>query len=222
MILSPMNDTHYSNLASLTIASHFLYRVLHQAPNQAFIDALYQDTLFDEWPVELSNDKVNQGLERLHATPELSALNDDYAQLFVGPNALTAAPWGSVYLTEEQITCGKSTLAIRDFYQAHGIAIDTGEREPEDHIGIIFSFIAYLTDNALDAQVVEATHNDSLQALQTFLTDHVLPWAPRFCLTMRDAAQTPFYQGISYLVEGTLEQLAELVDAKYRRVKLYR
>ncbi|WP_162046659.1 molecular chaperone [Vibrio taketomensis] len=217
-----MNETHYSNLAGLTIASHFLYRALHQAANSEFIDALYQDALFDEWPVELSNDKVNRGLELLKAEPELAALGRDYAQLFVGPNALTAAPWGSVYLTEEQITCGESTLAIRDFYQAHGIAIDTGEREPEDHIGIIFSFIAYLTDTALDAQVVEVSHNDSLQALQTFLTEHVLPWAPRFCLTMREAAQTPFYQGISYLAEGTLEQLAQLVDAKYKLVKLYR
>ncbi|KXF82275.1 TorD/DmsD family molecular chaperone [Enterovibrio coralii] len=217
-----MNDTHYQTLASLTIASHFLYRALHQAPDAEFVNALYDDALFDEWPVEQANDNVSQGLALLKARPDLRNISRDYAQLFVGPNTLTAAPWGSVYLTEEQITCGDSTLAIRAFYESHGIAIDTGEREPEDHIGLIFSFITYLTDTALDAQVVEAAHNESLEALKVFLTDHVLTWAPRFFHTMREGAETPFYQGISYLAEGTLEQLAKLVGAQYKIVSLYR
>ncbi|MBE1277805.1 TorD/DmsD family molecular chaperone [Enterovibrio baiacu] len=217
-----MNDFRYQTLASLTIASHFFYRALHQAPDAAFIDALYDEALFDEWPVEVRNDKVEHGLALLKARPDLQAISRDYAQLFVGPNTLAAAPWGSVYLAEEQTTCGKTTLAIRAFYADHGIAIDTGEREPEDHIGLVFSFIAYLVETALTTQVIEMAHNESLISLQTFLTDHVLTWAPRFFAVMREGATTEFYQGLSLLAEGTLEQLASQVDAQYKIVTVYR
>ncbi|OEE82928.1 cytoplasmic chaperone TorD family protein [Enterovibrio norvegicus FF-162] len=217
-----MNDSRYETLASLTIASHFFYRALHQAPDAHFINALYDEPMFDEWPLDMANAKVEQGLALLKQRPNLHAASRDYAQLFVGPNTLTAAPWGSVYLTEEQTTCGATTLAIRAFYAEHGIAIDTGEREPEDHIGLVFSFITYLLETAFNAQVVEAAHNESLASLKAFLSDHVLTWAPRFFAIMREGAQTEFYQGISYLAEGTLEQLASQVNAQYNSVNLYR
>ena len=226
-----MKDMQLETLAGLNIASHFFYQAFHHAPANEFIQALHDEKLMEHWPVEALNEKTDQGLKaitdniRVINQNLLDTLAQDYADLFVGPNALKAAPWGSVYLSEEQTTCGESTLAIKAFYREFGVEIDTGENEPEDHIGLIFAFLAHLTDQALeeaskekDAEKVQPW----LCATKAFLTDHVLTWAPRFLEIMRENASTEFYRGISLLAEGSLEQLAKITEADYKIVRLYR
>ncbi|MDR9827268.1 molecular chaperone TorD family protein [Vibrio sp. FNV 38] len=204
----------------ITLVSQLLYRLLHQAPTNEFLSLLYDEQLFSDWPLELNNNTLQQGLSLLAERPNLSAINNDFAALFIGPNKLKAAPWASVYLNEEQITFGEQTLAIREFYTQFGVAIDTGEREPEDHIGLIFSFIAHLCE--LTAQQFDTNENTQVCPITTFLTDHVLTWAPRMLQTMKQNADTPYYQGIALVAEGTLRQLAQLVNAQYLIVTLHR
>ena len=227
-----MNNSQLEALAGLNIASHFFYRAFHQAPTKDFVTALHSGELIKHWPLELSDEKSTSGARlisnSLNTITEdfVKALALDYAGLFVGPNKLKAAPWGSVYLSEEQTTCGESTLAIKAFYRECGIEIDTGENEPEDHIGLIFAFLAHLTDQALEDASREDSAEERVQpwlcATQSFLTDHVLTWAPRFFAIMRENAGTDFYKGISLLAEGSLEQLATLTEAEYKIVRLYR
>ena len=223
-----MKNSQLEALAGLNIACHFFYQALHHQPVNEFVQALHDEKLMEHWPVEVSNDKSQQGLAKISnhiatVTPSLiSELAQDYASLFIGPNKLKAVPWGSVYQTEEQTTCGESTLAIKAFYREFGIEIDTGENEPEDHIGLIFAFLAHLTDQALEDASREEEIQPWLCATKSFLTDHVLAWAPRFFEIMRENADTGFYKGISLLAEGSLEQLANLTEAEYKIVRLYR
>ena len=223
-----MKETQLETLAGLNIASHFFYQAFHQAPSKEFITALHDEELMKHWPIAKESAKTAKGLELINQSlnqvdqPLVDSLSQDYAELFIGPNKLKAAPWGSVYLSEEQTTCGESTLAIKAFYREFGVEIDTGENEPEDHIGLIFAFLAHLTGQALDVSGKEAELQPWLCATKAFLTDHVLPWAPRFLEIMAENAATDFYQGISLLAESSLEQLAELVEAEYQIVRLYR
>ena len=216
-------------LAGLNIASHFFYQVFHQAPSESFMAALKDEQLMNHWPGESDSPESVRGLTQLKSSvdafiPEkFDTIAQDYAALFVGPGRLKAAPWGSVYLTEEQTTCGESTLAIKAFYRELGIEIDTGENEPEDHIGLIFAFLAHLTDHALDAATGEEEQMQPwLCATKAFLTDHVLTWAPRFLDIMGENSDTPFYKGVSELAKSTLQQFEQITEAEYRIVRLYR
>ena len=223
-----METSQLETLAGLNIASHFFYQALHHGPACEFIQALHDEKLMEHWPVAASNKKTGQGLEKITGSISsidqvlIGSLSRDYAALFIGPDKLKAAPWGSVYLSEEQTTCGESTLATKAFYREFGIEIDTGENEPEDHIGLIFAFLAHLTDQALEDASREKDVQPWLCVTRAFLTDHVLTWAPRFFEIMRENSDTDFYQGISLLAEGSLEQLAALTEAEYKITRLYR
>ncbi|MGI9274979.1 MAG: TorD/DmsD family molecular chaperone [Endozoicomonas sp.] len=215
-------------LAGLDIACRFFYQAFHHAPIQPFLQLMKDEQLLEDWPLPTESDKVSEGIKLLMscleqgAEPSINAMTEDFADLFIGPNALKAAPWASVYLSEEQTTCGEATLGIKAFYREFGVEIDTGENEPEDHIGLIFAFLAHLTGQALENIEREEAAQPWLCASRSFLTDHVLTWVPRFLEILREQAQTDFYRGISLLAEGTLQQFAELVDAEYKIVRLYR
>lgn len=217
-----MTEQQFQTVAGLSLVSRFFYQAFHQAPSAEFIDAIYQDALIEQWPLDADNDSLEQGLALLKRKPDLKGLSTDFQDLFIGPDALKAAPWASVYLTEEQTTFGQPTLAIKEFYAQFGVEIDTGEREPEDHIGLIFTFLAHLTEMALQQDIDDDKPSPVLCALEKFLTEHVLTWAPRMLHIMREQAETDFYKGISLAAEGTLRQFAQLVKADYRIVRLYR
>ena len=74
-------------------------------------------------------------------------LDEQYQALFIGPNALPAPPWGSVYLDPESVIFGQSLLALRTFLQQHHIAFRSNQDEPEDHIGLMLMLAAYLAEN---------------------------------------------------------------------------
>ncbi|MGL6260878.1 TorD/DmsD family molecular chaperone [Vibrio sp. WXL210] len=204
----------------LSLILSMLYRALHQAPSDDFIRALYGNDVIEDWPLEVNNPALQQGLSLLASPADISLIQFDFAALFVGPNALRAAPWASVYLNEEQATFGAQTLAIRKVYNQFGLELQTGQHEPDDHIGIIFGFISYLCELIAEQQVNGQPTEES--TLAVFLTEHVLTWAPRMLDTMRAAAESPFYQGIALVAQGTLRQLADLVNAQYQSVPLYR
>ena len=154
---------------------------------------------------------------------DLNRLSHDYSDLFVGPDKLLAAPWASVYLTEEQINCGQPTQWVKAFYREFGIEIDTGETEPEDHIGLMFAFMAHLTQEALTA----AEANDQsiepwISGCRAFLENHMLTWAPRFLEWVQEQAKTDFYKDGSRLCQLTLQQFADFTDAEYKIVRLFR
>ncbi len=224
-----MSEQQLQQLAGLHIASQFFYRFFHQAPDAQFVTALKgsdEESLLGHWPIPL-NEEGQLALNSLKAglSEDESVISRDYADLFIGPDRLLAAPWSSVYLTEDQINCGQPTLHVKDFYREYGIEIDTGENEPEDHIGLMFAFLAHLTEQAL--QVAENTEGKNetelwITACKAFLENHLLTWAPRFLAIMEENARSGFYKSGSKLCQTTLNSFAELTGAQFKIVKLYR
>ena len=212
-------------LARFVMTGRVLWQFWHQAPQQEVLKEL--NVFFDEWPLgaERADVRDGLGLMRSGATADIQTLKLDYADLFVGPDRLKAAPWGSVYLAEEQTTFGESTLAVRAFYRQHGMAIETGEHEPDDHIGLMFAFIAWVGEQGLDIDV-DIDADEPLQpafcALRTFLEEHVLTWVPRLCELVQKDATTDLYKGLGMITSGALSAMAEILEAKPEAVKLYR
>ena len=119
-------------------------------------------------------------------------LPDAWQRLFIGPWALPAPPWGSVWLDRESVLFGDSTLALRQWMRDNGIVFEMAQNEPEDHFGTLLLLAAWLAENGRNAE------RDQLLAW------HLLPWSSRFLTVFVENAGHPFYQALGQLAQLTL------------------
>ena len=124
-------------------------------------------------------------------------LSVDYAALFVGPFALIAAPYGSVYLDQGRRVMGDSTLLVRRFYQEAGLSVDVDE--PPDHVVIELEFLYYLTDCEASALAEgRAEEAAGFRATQSrFFFTCLRPWIFDFCQSIRTGSTNPFYLSLA-------------------------
>ena len=122
-----------------------------------------------------------------------------YHHLFVGPQELKAAPWGSVYVDEEDLLFGDSTILLVRWMKANGIALhESGSREPADHIGRMLVLLSWLCEN--DAALIPE-----------FLEKWLLTWAPAYFGKLVAAAdgEDPLYVALALLGSLTLRGAAK-------------
>lgn len=126
--------------------------------------------------------------------PSDEALPDAWQRLFIGPWALPAPPWGSVWLDRESVLFGDSTLALRQWMRDNGIAFEMAQNEPEDHFGTLLLMAAWLAETGRDAE------------LDQLLAWHLLPWSTRFLSVFVENAGHPFYRALGKLAQLTLAE----------------
>lgn len=189
-----------------------LYRILAQSDPAA---------LAAEWPFVEADQAlvplqamVSEAAAHCAAEDAGDALPDDltweYRRLFVGPAHKAAPPWGSVYTDKDQVIFGASTLELREWLRRQGIAIDRGPGdEPEDHIGTMLVLLAWLAD-------------ENPQAVDEYLTDHLLPWAPHFLGYMEEQSEHPFFRALAQLTRLTLEGARDEMGLQVRTPRFYR
>lgn len=144
---------------------------------------------------------IRQGLQQ--------DLSEQYQALFIGPNALPAPPWGSVYLDPEAVIFGNSLLDLRDFLQQNQIAFSANQQEPEDHFGLMLMLSAYLAEN-------------KVELLSEFLSRHFLIWSGRYLELLTAQSDYPFYQGLGLLAQSTLNEWQEKLALIIPKVQFYR
>ncbi|MGI5733882.1 TorD/DmsD family molecular chaperone [Escherichia coli] len=105
----------------------------------------------------------------------LERLQADHLALFVGIGMPKAVPWGSVYLTEENLLLQRSTHALTAFLKSHRIILCTDEQQISDHIGLCLSVLALLLK-----QWGDYPEETTERTIREFLRDHLLPWSGRF------------------------------------------
>lgn len=137
------------------------------------------------------------------------ALAREYRRLFVGPNALKAPPYGSVYTDPDQVLFGASTLALRSWLDEVGIGVDNDEVAPEDHIATMLSLAAWIM------RVKPAV-------LKEYLEKHLLTWAPHYLDELEEAAGDGFYGSLAALAALTLEGAREQLDLQIEVPRFYR
>ena len=130
----------------------------------------------------------------------------EYRRLFIGPAPKPAPPWGSVYTDRECVVFGATTLELRAWMRSHGIARQTDDKTPEDHMGLMLVLMAWIARN-------------QPQDLGEFLRLHLLTWSSHFLDQLIEAAGQPFYEGLARLTKASLEGIqAELgLDVVYPR-----
>lgn len=202
-----------------------LGELVYQPPNEARLQALVSDGVFDESPLGDTNEHIRRGIALLQAwgrdawernqAQAMLDLQADYLRLFAGAGKLLAPPWESVYFSDEQQLFQEQTLKVRNWYRKYGLRIENLHREPDDHIGLELGFLARLAQLTVAALVDE--NDDAVHELvrdqSTFLNDHLLRWAPQWCDKVQEHAATDFYRGLAALVRGTLEECRAIVQA---------
>src|SRR5476651_2518766 len=170
--------------------------LLYFPPNSVqalpLIHWLQSNQWMQEWPYGEPEDLQPIATLLAQFTTHEETQEEAFQRLFVGPYALPAPPWGSVYLDRESVLFGDSTLELRDWMRLHGIELHKVQAEPEDHIGLMLMMSAWLAEN-------------SPELLEEFLATHLFTWVFRYLALLEQGAEHPIYQGIARLTKVTLQ-----------------
>lgn len=160
-------------------------------PSAPLVSAFTHNEWMASWP--LAQNLLLPLAEQFSADGE-EPLTDAWQRLFIGPWALPAPPWGSVWLDKECVLFGDSTLALRQWLRDNNIAFEMQQNEPEDHIGTLLQLAAWLAEQG------------KTQACDELLAWHLLPWSGRFLAVLEEHAQHPFWQALARLAQLTLAE----------------
>lgn len=162
-----------------------------------------------------ADDGVAEGYQMMRADLDggeqtlLTALAVDYARVFLGAGQTSgqvAYPYESVYTSADHLIMQESRDQVVDCYRKQGLAVAEGLPEPEDHIAFELEFMAALA--ALSAGMFADADLDRAESLlrvqESFLSDHLLNWTPRFFQHLGEFAVTNFYKGLAKVTRGFL------------------
>ena len=133
----------------------------------------------------------------------------EYRRLFIGPAPKPAPPWGSVYTDRECVVFGATTLELRRWMREHGIARQTDDKTPEDHMGLMLVLMAWISRN-------------QPEDLAEFLRLHLLTWSTHFLDQLAEAACQPFYEGLARLTKASLEGIEAELGLEVVHPRFYR
>lgn len=166
------------------------------------------DSWVTEWPYG-SEAQLMPVAALLAQDQSAEIMEETWQRLFIGPYALPAPPWGSVYLDKDIVLFGDSTLKLRHWMQQHQVEITLAQQEPEDHFGLLMMMAAWLADN----QPAD---------LPVLLAEHILPWSYHYLGLLQSTAGHPFYQGQAQLAALTLTHWQHELQVVPALAKLYR
>lgn len=168
------------------------------------------DAVAADWPfvdADVCAPLLRDLQEGAHGDPDMLA--KEYRRLFVGPNALQAPPYGSVYTDPDRVLFGASTLALRGWLNEMGIGVSNDIVAPEDHIATMLLLAAWIM------RVKPAV-------LEDYLAKHLLTWAPHYLAELNEAAGAGFYRSLATLAELTLEGAREQLGLDVQVPRFYR
>ena len=145
-------------------------------------------------------------------------LNVDYAKLFVGPFNLLAPPYGSVYLEDQRMVMGNSTVDVQKRYQEAGLDVDAKFKDAPDHIAAELEFMHFLVFKEMEA-TSEGDAGGFINCLlmqRSFLEDHLGAWISDFAGNIVNNAQTPFYQNLALATEAFVKDDFHTVSSMSR------
>ena len=199
-----------------TMLMGVLSKAIQNDPNREWLNSLVAQEVFSESPLESSCAEIDEGLSLLQgwsnsvngeiSDEQFVNLQTDYSRLFIGPAKPIAPPWESVYFNEDRMIFQKETAQVRAWYRRFGLEAEKLFKEPDDHIGLELSFLAYLAKLGLQAleDADETKFAEILQAKSQFISEHPLKWVKGWSELVQKNAHSDFYRGLAHLIHGAL------------------
>ena len=163
-----------------------------------------EERMFDSMRAIAS--RIDPGLEQsgrqlgnAFAAEKPETLLLDYMRLFLGPNAVVARPYGSVWLEDKRTLMGDTTVAVQTLYRAGGFDLDESFRELPDHVAVELEFLYLLLFREGQARETgdDAALAETLALRRQFLSTHLGRWVGPFTSAMGVGAQTDFYRELA-------------------------
>ncbi|MCF8037313.1 MAG: molecular chaperone TorD family protein [Desulfobacteraceae bacterium] len=113
--------------------------------------------------------------DRLPVVKDWQEVEYAFTRLFVGPKSLAAPPFASVYLENEPLVMGPTTMMVRSVYEMMGLVSPWKNALPEDHVSLELDAALVLENAALQggsAELGELRH--------FFVCRHMASWIPAF------------------------------------------
>ncbi|HDR1865659.1 TPA: Tat proofreading chaperone DmsD [Pasteurella multocida] len=193
----------------VSLSGRLLGALFYYAPTEVQLESILDFFRQPDWQHEWQHEVDATILQAIQQGLTTEALDTTYQELFIGPAALSAPPWGSVYLDPESVLFGDSLLKLREFLRQHRVEFVTTQNEPEDHIGLMLLLSAYLAENRPELLVI-------------FLSEHVFTWSTRYLQLLANQQTSVFYRGLALLTQATLNQWQQQLDIQVNSVRLYR
>jgi len=160
-----------------------LGRLLAREPDEDVLNVLRQ---IDN--VDTSDGPLAMGWELLKQASikaEVSALEQEYFDLFIGVGRGELVPFGSWYITG--FLMEKPLAALRADLRNIGIERQEGVRESEDHMAALSDVMSILIRS-----------NEPIASQQQFFNTHIAPWANAFFSDVQNAQAARFYRSVGF------------------------
>lgn len=191
-----------------------LKKVFYVEPSKSLLQALRDNEIFDSFPFREEGNLIDTGINIItqffadkSGNPDemTSEVRWDFTQLFVGPYALPAPAWESVYRSNEHLLYQDTAFEVRREYLRYNFIPKNYPHEADDHIGFELDFMLQLAG-------IEGAMKDS----RRFLEEHLTKWIPDFSRDVQKHALTEFYRGAAIILKGfiseDLQLLREILD----------
>ena len=211
------------DLASVMEGRASLYALLARAFHKEVDETFLGELRAMGYPQGSANPAVNEAFKLLygfmrHAREDvLDQLAADYARTFLGSGILNgnaAFPYESVYTSTHALLMQEARDEVLAIYRSQGVDKDPSWTDPEDHIALELEFMKVLCERT--ARAIGEGDDEGARALVktqlAFLTDHLMPWAPRFLGDVPRFAGTDFYVAFARLADAFLADDLELLE----------
>ncbi|MBQ9000561.1 MAG: molecular chaperone TorD family protein [Eggerthellaceae bacterium] len=128
--------------------------------------------------------------ERLAALPRREAVRriaTEYTKLFVGPGTPVAPPWESLHREGGKYPFGQPTFDMKQALREHGLGLDDGAHQLEDHLGVELIYLAAMSERFAQ----QAPSAEDVVEQVAFVREYPLRWIGE----LHDAAQLAFLGG---------------------------
>lgn len=181
-------------------------------------------SMTDQWPLPLTS-KGTQALADLGSELASNPSKEDIYTLWSDQNNLYGItgsaqlpPFESVHRCDDGLVFDDETVQVRRYYGAMGFQAPHLGQEPDDHIGLEMDFVSKCLLKAADcfAGGDQEQGKQTMGVLCGFSGEHLLTWAPDFCIEGEKLAKTQWLRTILILTGQTLSQWKqELLTAGY-------
>lgn len=161
-----------------------------------------------------------------HATQSINWRHVEYEfnRLFIGPMAVQAPPYASVYLESEPQIMGRTSLEVRKLYDKLSLTTPSCDQHgllPDDHIALELDALLALLAIQDWCRVFDASSDVSMECHThlSWLVDHMNVWVPQFVhKAVQSKKNTTQDTNISLIIAHIMPILLYTIDyvAKYK------